>query len=114
MKRVDYITGMERKESFSKPYFDLCTSLSSRKTDIDESISSYFFKPNAMNDEKTNNYSRKKLINILEDVKIDANDAMELVSKVNPDTLHPVELISPEATSKSNEGPSASKNQVTS
>lgn len=90
MKKVDYTAGLERRESFSKSYFDIGTTIFNRKTDVDESISSYFSKPNEKN---KNDYSKNKLINILGDVKIDANDAIDMISKVNPDALLPVDSI---------------------
>lgn len=46
----------------------------------------------------------------MEDVKIDADDAMDIISKVNPETLQPVESISAEATTTEN--PEVFKNKV--
>ncbi|XP_028037048.1 uncharacterized protein LOC114248121 [Bombyx mandarina] len=60
----------------------------------DEYLSSFFDKPRNV-EGKYKNYSRNKLINILEDVKLDKSDALDFVSKVVPEKLQPVHVIAP-------------------
>ncbi|CAH0585586.1 unnamed protein product [Chrysodeixis includens] len=55
-------------------------------------IISPYFKPSKEND--CYNYSKRKLINILEDININTNEAYNIVNKVNPEKLYKVNEIS--------------------
>ncbi|KAM3965289.1 uncharacterized protein ACR2FA_000676 [Aphomia sociella] len=44
-------------------------------------------------DNKIDDFSKRKLINILEDIKIDKNDAYNIISKINPEKLKDVNVI---------------------
>ncbi|CAG9786854.1 unnamed protein product [Diatraea saccharalis] len=77
------------------------TGIYNKKLKMDEEISKDF-KGTVIEDrdygdaketEKQENYSKRKLINILEDIKLDNDDAYKIVSKVNPDTLKDVDKI---------------------
>lgn len=59
----------------------------------DDLISSYF--PKLMNHEQneTENYSKRKLIHILQDVKINNHDALKMISKAKRVSLEPVEAV---------------------
>lgn len=54
-------------------------------------ISPYF---KTSKESNSHNYSKRKLINILEDININSSEAYNIVKKVNPDKLHKVDEIS--------------------
>lgn len=60
-------------------------------------ISCYFNKP-SNNDEteqnEADNYSNRKLINILEDIKLDDNETYSIVARINPEKFQGVDIIS--------------------
>ncbi|XP_068633551.1 putative leucine-rich repeat-containing protein DDB_G0290503 [Battus philenor] len=52
--------------------------------------------------EKNKNYSQRKLINILDDVKLNNNQSIDIISKVRSDQLRKVNSISPEVNNDIN------------
>ncbi|CAH0398253.1 unnamed protein product [Chilo suppressalis] len=98
IKKVDMfnITPVKRVDSIEPE-----TGIQSKKLKLDdESTIAFNEKITEKNESdcKKESFSKKKLINILEDVKLDANDAYEIVSKVNPDKLKGVNQIGADAS----------------
>lgn len=60
-----------------------------------EYLSLYYKMPKATEDQfqKTQNYSKRKLINILEDIKLDKNESYEIISRIDPGKLETVNVI---------------------
>lgn len=73
-------------------------------------ITSPYFK--TTKDNNPHNYSKRKLINILEDININSSEAYNIVKKVNPDNLHKVDEISSKEAESDKEAQVLSKAKV--
>lgn len=60
-------------------------------------VSSYFSKNNEKSVDFKSNFSEKKLIHILEDIKLDKTEAFDIVAKVNCSALQIVDKIGQDA-----------------
>ncbi|CAK1580466.1 unnamed protein product [Parnassius mnemosyne] len=70
----------------------------------DECTSSYFnIKRTEYQETKHKNYSDKKLIHILDDVRLEKDHTLNIISKVNRNQLHNVDFIRSEITGEPNE-----------
>lgn len=79
---------------------------------INNYLSCYFNKSNenVVNErnQKPEDFSKKKLINILEDVKLDEQETYKIISKVNMDKCQDVHMITPE-NARNNSPPKPAK-----
>ncbi|XP_053609738.1 uncharacterized protein LOC128674832 [Plodia interpunctella] len=92
VKRTDSVLADEETTVHKKP------------KKIEENTPYYFSKPASIEESSDNeakcNFSSRKLINILEDIKLDKSDTYKLVSKVNIENLKDIDAIGTDATTK--------------
>ncbi|CAH0715394.1 unnamed protein product, partial [Brenthis ino] len=91
IKKVDY-QKLSIKRVDSEPLVDQTKRIKTDEIVKDLYISTYFQKREDSVDLKSN-YSDKKLIHVLEDIKLDKAEALEIVSKVKCSVLQNVETI---------------------
>lgn len=83
---------------------------------INNYVSCYFNKSNENIDDKAeqtqDDFSKKKLINILEDVKLDEQETYKIISKVDKDKCQEVDIITADNTRNSSPPKPAKANEI--